>query len=69
MDLVTRSSTAPEVPLSLDMVLGYAVAPISLVLCGALAQVHTALMFGGTAVILAVTAVGVLASPRVRASR
>ncbi|MFJ1768227.1 MFS transporter [Amycolatopsis sp. NPDC088138] len=55
--------------LSLDMVLGYAVAPISLVLCGALAQVHTALMFGGTALILGVTALGVLASPRVRASR
>ncbi|ACU37465.1 MFS transporter [Actinosynnema mirum] len=55
--------------ISVDMVLGYAVAPLSLVLCGALAERNTTLMFGGTAVILAVTALGVLASKPVREMR
>lgn len=52
--------------LSVDMVLGYAAAPISLVVCGALAQARSSLMFGGTAAILAVTALGVLSSKAVR---
>jgi MFS family permease len=52
--------------LSVDMVLGYAAAPISLVVCGALAQARASLMFGGTAAILAVTALGVLSSKAVR---
>ncbi|WP_367127263.1 MFS transporter [Saccharothrix sp. HUAS TT1] len=55
--------------ISVDMVLGYAVAPLSLVLCGALAERNTAAMFGGTAAILAVTALGVLASKPVREMR
>ncbi|MFI9005975.1 MFS transporter [Actinosynnema sp. NPDC053489] len=55
--------------ISVDMVLGYAVAPLSLVLCGALAERNTAVMFGGTAVILALTALGVLASKPVREMR
>jgi MFS family permease len=55
--------------ISVDMVLGYAAAPISLVLAGGLAQSHTELMFGGTAVILALTALGVLSSSPVRAMR
>jgi transmembrane secretion effector len=55
--------------ISVDMVLGYAVAPISLVLSGALVRAHTELMFGGTALILAVTALGVLSSRAVREMR
>lgn len=55
--------------ISVDMVLGYAAAPVSLVVCGALAQVGTAAMFGGTALILALTAVGVLSSRAVREMR
>lgn len=55
--------------ISVDMVLGYAVAPVSLVLCGSLAQTRTELMFGGTAAILAITALGVLNSKPVRAMR
>jgi hypothetical protein len=54
---------------SVDMVLGYAAAPLSLVLCGALADVHAGLMFGGTAVILVVTAMAVLSSKPVREMR
>lgn len=55
--------------ISVDMVLGYSVAPISLVVCGSLAQTRTDLMFGGTAVILVVTALGVLNSKPVRDMR
>ena len=55
--------------ISVDMVLGYAAAPVSLVACGALAQVGTAAMFGGTALILALTAVAVLCSRAVRGMR
>jgi hypothetical protein len=55
--------------ISVDMVLGYAAAPVSLVLAGGLAQARTELMFAGTAVILAVTALGVLSSGPVRAMR
>lgn len=55
--------------ISVDMVLGYAAAPVSLVACGALAQVSTAAMFGGTALVLAVTALAVLCSRAVREMR
>ena len=55
--------------ISVDMVLGYAAAPVSLVACGALAQVGTAAMFGGTALILALTAAAVLCSRAVREMR
>ncbi|OEJ93285.1 MFS transporter [Streptomyces thermolilacinus] len=55
--------------ISVDMVLGYAVAPLSLVVCGALAQSGTAPMFALTAVILTLTALGVLASRTVREMR
>lgn len=55
--------------ISVDMVLGYSIAPLSLVLCGSLAQNHTELMFGGTAAILMVTALGVLNSKSARAMR
>jgi hypothetical protein len=55
--------------ISVDMVLGYAVAPVSLIACGALAQVGTGAMFAGVALVLAVTALGVLGSGAVRAMR
>lgn len=54
---------------SVDMVVGYAVAPISLVLCGALAEARTEWMFGGAAAILVVTALSVLSSRPVREMR
>jgi Transmembrane secretion effector len=54
---------------SVDMVLGYAIAPLSLVLCGALVQTHSALMFGGTGLLLALTGLGVLTSRPVRTMR
>ena len=53
--------------ISVDMVFGYAAAPVSLVLCGGLAQARTDIMFVGTALILVVTALGVLSSGPVRA--
>ncbi|MER5933050.1 MFS transporter [Streptomyces sp. NPDC002054] len=55
--------------ISVDMVLGYAVAPLSLVLCGAMAQSGTGPMFALSAVVLGVTALGVLASRHVREMR
>jgi MFS family permease len=55
--------------ISVDMVLGYGAAPVSLIACGALAQVSTAAMFAGVAVVLAVTALGVLSSRAVREMR
>ncbi|MFP8907596.1 MFS transporter [Streptomyces atacamensis] len=55
--------------ISVDMVLGYAVAPVSLIACGALAQAGTGVMFAGVALVLALTALGVLASGAVRAMR
>ena len=55
--------------ISVDMVLGYAAAPVSLIVCGALAQVSTGLMFAGVAVVLGVTALGVLSSRAVREMR
>ncbi|MBV2354024.1 MFS transporter [Streptomyces sp. J2-1] len=55
--------------ISVDMVLGYAAAPLSLIVCGALARVSTAAMFGLVAAVLAVTALMVLTSREVRAMR
>lgn len=55
--------------ISVDMVLGYAVAPISLVLCGAVAARDIGAMFAMVAVVLACTALGTLASSSVRAMR
>ncbi len=52
--------------ISIDMVFGYIAAPISLVLCGALAQAHLEEMCGGVALILAITALGILSSKPVR---
>ncbi|MEV0414740.1 MFS transporter [Streptomyces sp. NPDC050448] len=55
--------------ISVDMVIGYAVAPLSLILCGALAQSGTAPMFALSAVVLAVTGIGILSSRTVREMR
>lgn len=55
--------------ISVDMVLGYAVAPLSLVLCGAVAAHGTAPMFALVAAVLAVTAIGTLSSRSVRRMR
>lgn len=55
--------------ISVDMVLGYAVAPISLVLCGALAKANTTAMFGATALVLLLTALAALSSRPVRQMR
>ncbi|WP_284575001.1 MFS transporter [Streptomyces sp. 2P-4] len=55
--------------IAVDMVIGYAVAPLSLVACGALAASGTAPMFALTAVVLVATAAGILASKPVRAMR
>lgn len=55
--------------IAVDMVLGYAVAPVSLIVCGALAESEPALLFAGAAAVLAVTALGVLTSSSVRAMR
>ncbi|GAA4840120.1 MFS transporter [Kitasatospora terrestris] len=55
--------------ISVDMVLGYAAAPLSLITCGALAKVSTAAMFTFTAAVLAVTALVVLSSRPVREMR
>ncbi|MFE2477785.1 MFS transporter [Streptomyces sp. NPDC059389] len=55
--------------ISVDMVIGYAVAPLSLIVCGALAQSGTAPMFAVSAAVLAVTAIGILSSRTVREMR
>ncbi|MFJ3912948.1 putative MFS family arabinose efflux permease [Streptomyces sp. 2132.2] len=55
--------------ISVDMVIGYAVAPLSLIVCGALAQSGTAAMFAVSAAVLAVTAIGILTSRTVREMR
>ncbi|MFJ2822776.1 MFS transporter [Streptomyces toxytricini] len=55
--------------IAVDMVIGYAAAPLSLVACGALAASGTSPMFALTAVVLVVTAAGILASKPVRAMR
>ncbi|MER5729493.1 MFS transporter [Streptomyces sp. NPDC002138] len=55
--------------ISIDMVLGYAMAPVSLILCGALAQQGSGPMFAVSGAVLALTAVGVLSSRAVRGMR
>ncbi|MFD7029383.1 MFS transporter [Streptomyces sp. NPDC059917] len=55
--------------ISLDMVLGYAMAPLSLILCGALARHGSGPMFAVSAGVLALTALGVLSSKAVRGMR
>ncbi|HET9895696.1 MAG TPA: MFS transporter [Streptosporangiaceae bacterium] len=52
--------------ISIDMLFGYIAAPVSLVLCGAFAQTRLEEMFGGIALILAITALGILSSKPVR---
>ncbi|MFB7504584.1 MFS transporter [Streptomyces broussonetiae] len=54
---------------SVDMVLGYAAAPLSLIVCGALARIDTLALFGAVAVVLVLTAVAVLGSRAVRGMR
>ncbi|MFE7812768.1 MFS transporter [Streptomyces sp. NPDC057433] len=54
---------------SVDMVLGYAVAPLSLILCGALAGKDTFALFGVVALVLAATGLAVLGSRAVREMR
>ncbi|MGC4998821.1 MFS transporter [Streptomyces sp. DT195] len=54
---------------SVDMVLGYAAAPLSLIVCGALARTSTFALFATVAAVLAVTTVAVLASRAVREMR
>ncbi|MET9696731.1 MFS transporter [Streptomyces sp. NPDC006529] len=55
--------------ISIDMVLGYAMAPVSLILCGALAQGGSGPMFAVSGALLALTAVGLLSSRAVRTMR
>lgn len=55
--------------ISVDMVFGYAIAPVSLILCGALARTGTGVMFAVVALVLTVTALGVLSSKPVREMR
>ncbi|WP_030294139.1 MFS transporter [Streptomyces katrae] len=55
--------------ISVDMVIGYAVAPLSLIVCGAMAQSGTGPMFALSAAVLAVTAIGILGSRTVREMR
>lgn len=60
-----QRSVAPDVLgriIAVDMVAGYLVAPISLVLCGVLAQPRPQTVFFGTAVVLLLTGAGVLCS-------
>ncbi|MCH0567043.1 MULTISPECIES: MFS transporter [unclassified Streptomyces] len=54
---------------SVDMVLGYAAAPLSLIACGALARVDTLALFGAVAAVLALTGLAVLGSRPVREMR
>ncbi|MFG3206722.1 MFS transporter [Streptomyces sp. NPDC048192] len=54
---------------SVDMVLGYAAAPLSLIVCGALARTGALALFGAVAAVLALTGLAVLASRQVRAMR
>ncbi|AZS90256.1 MFS transporter [Streptomyces griseoviridis] len=55
--------------ISVDMVLGYAAAPLSLIACGALAGSGMSALFGPVAVVLALTGLAVLGSRAVRAMR
>lgn len=54
---------------SVDMVLGYAAAPLSLIVCGALARVGPLALFGVVAAVLALTGLAVLGSRPVREMR
>ncbi|MFE0387792.1 MFS transporter [Streptomyces bungoensis] len=54
---------------SVDMVLGYAAAPLSLIVCGALARVGPLALFGAVAAVLAFTGLAVLGSRPVREMR
>ncbi len=54
---------------SVDMVVGYAVGPLSLIVTGAMARGHLHLLYLGTALLLAVTAVGMLSNRTVRTMR
>lgn len=54
---------------SVDMVLGYAAAPLSLILCGALAGTSHLALFGVVALVLAATGLAVLGSRAVREMR
>ncbi|MFE9686220.1 MFS transporter [Streptomyces sp. NPDC006285] len=54
---------------SVDMVLGYAAAPLSLIVCGALARIDTFTLFAVVAAILAGTGLAVLGSRAVREMR
>ncbi|GAA2745813.1 MULTISPECIES: MFS transporter [Kitasatospora] len=53
--------------ISVDMVVGYAAAPASLIACGALARTDIRLVFTATAALLALTALAVLTSRATRA--
>ncbi|MFH7340071.1 hypothetical protein [Streptomyces sp. KHY 26] len=55
--------------ISVDMVLGYAAAPLSLIVCGALARTGTLALFGAVAGVLALTGLAVLGSRAVREMR
>ncbi|MFD1659201.1 MFS transporter [Streptomyces caeni] len=54
---------------SVDMVLGYAAAPLSLIMCGALARIDALALFGTVAAVLALTGLAVLGSRAVREMR
>ncbi|MEU6462958.1 MFS transporter [Streptomyces sp. NPDC046976] len=55
--------------ISVDMVLGYAAAPLSLIVCGALARTSTFALFAVVAAVLALTGLAVLGSRAVREMR
>ncbi|MFF8993677.1 MFS transporter [Streptomyces sp. NPDC014983] len=55
--------------ISVDMVLGYAAAPLSLIVCGALARTGALALFGVVAGVLALTGLAVLGSRAVREMR
>ncbi len=60
-----QRNIAPDVlgrVIAADMVAGYVVAPLSLVVCGALASARPAVMFFGTAAVLVLTGAAVLCS-------
>lgn len=55
--------------IAVDMVFGYAAAPVSLIVAGDLVRAHTQLLFGATAGLLVLTALMVLTSRPVREMR
>ncbi|MFH8336862.1 MFS transporter [Streptomyces sp. AM6-12] len=55
--------------ISVDMVLGYAAAPLSLIVCGALARTGALALFAVVAAVLALTALAVLGARAVREMR